>query len=96
MLQKILSSLQNHQMEILNDVNILSSISKTAVGLIDSQLWSQEDIDKADIIIRISNIAYNNTSKAVLPLDDGVYDQLLVKYIPYNPNYQVGAKHNVV
>lgn len=34
---------------------------------------------------------YNNTSDEVLPLDDGVYDQLLVRYKEYNPNYQVGA-----
>ena len=91
MLQRILSQLQNQNMESLNDINVLSSISNVAVSLIDSQLWSQEDISKADIILRISNIAYNNTSKVVLPLDDGIYDQLLVRYAVYNPNYQVGA-----
>lgn len=46
----------------------------------------------ASIIIDISNIAYNNTSFDVLPLDDGVYDQLLVIYKNYNPNYQIGAE----
>lgn len=54
--------------------------------------WSPDDTSIADMVLRISNILYNNTSKTVLPLDDGVYDQLLVAYRRYNPNYQVGAK----
>ena len=53
--------------------------------------WSLEQQKVADMILRISNIAYNNTSQDVLPLDDGLYDQLLVLYKNYNPNYQVGA-----
>ena len=54
--------------------------------------WSPDDTSIADMVLRISNILYNNTSKTILPLDDGVYDQLLVAYRRYNPNYQVGAK----
>ena len=38
-----------------------------------------------------NNILYNNSSIEILPLDDGLYDQLLVIYKRYNPNYQVGA-----
>ena len=53
--------------------------------------WTQDDCCCVDSILRISNILYNNTSKTVLLLDDGVYDQLLVIYKNYNPNYQVGA-----
>lgn len=66
-------------------------ISEKAVELINKQVWTEEDIRIADLILRISNLLYNNTSLDVLPLDDGVYDQLLVVYKRYDRNYQVGA-----
>lgn len=53
--------------------------------------WTRDDMDIADLLIRISNIMYNDTTITVLPLDDGIYDQLIVAYKKYNPNYQVGA-----
>ena len=69
-------------------------VSQETINLIQRQLnWSQEDIEEADIILHISNILYNNSSVNILPLDDGLYDQLLVAYKRYNPNsYQVGAE----
>lgn len=77
----------------IKDVNIQLLLSESARNLIDKQKagWNNYDIKIADLILKISNIAYNNTSLDVLPLDDGVYDQLLVIYSSYNPNYQVGA-----
>ena len=66
-------------------------MSNIAVDLINNPVWDKEMIHTADLIFRISNIAYNNTSSNLLPLDDGVYDQLAVLYYKYNPNYQVGA-----
>ena len=77
--------------DILNDVKACTELSNIAINLIDNPKWTDGMIHLADLILRISNIAYNNTSNMVLPLDDGVYDQLLVLYSKYNPNYQVGA-----
>lgn len=76
----------------LNDIQTCVEISSIAVDLINNPVWSSDAIYVADLILRISNIAYNNTSMDVLPLDDGVYDQLLTVYKKYNPNYQVGAQ----
>lgn len=68
-------------------------VTNVSVDLINRQLsWNQYDIEVADLIIVISNIMYNNTSIDILPLDDGIYDQLLVALKKYNPNYQVGAE----
>lgn len=68
-------------------------ISNATIDLISRQLaWNQYDIDVANLIIIISNILYNDTSIDVLPLDDGLYDQLIVILKRYNPNYQVGAE----
>ena len=61
------------------------------MGLINNPVWNEEMTHTADLILRISNIAYNNTSSNLLPLDDGIYDQLAVLYYKYDPNYQVGA-----
>ena len=72
------------------DIN--TEISYCAVNLINNPIWDQDQIFIADRILRISNFLYNNSSINVLPLDDGVYDQLLVIYKRYNPNYQVGAQ----
>ena len=72
------------------DIN--TEISYCAVNLINNPIWNQDQIFIADCILRISNFLYNNSSINVLPLDDGVYDQLLVIYKRYDPNYQVGAQ----
>ena len=72
------------------DIN--TEISYCAVNLINNPIWDQDQIFIADCILRISNFLYNNSSINVLPLDDGVYDQLLVIYKRYDPNYQVGAQ----
>ena len=76
----------------MSDINLCECISNTAWALIENpDHWDNESINIADTILRISNIAYNNTSLDVLPLDDGLYDQLLVIYKRYDPNYQVGS-----
>jgi NAD-dependent DNA ligase len=54
--------------------------------------WNEDHITLASIIIEYSDYLYNNTSIDILPLDDGVYDQLLVVYKKYVPDYQTGAK----
>ena len=41
---------------------------------------SQYDLDNMNLILTISNILYNNTSQNILPLEDGMYDLLVVKY----------------
>lgn len=83
--------MNNGNPEPLNNVTVCAEISNIAVNLINNPVWDDDNIYTADIILRISNIAYNNTSSTILPLDDGIYDQLLVIYSKYNPNYQVGA-----
>lgn len=90
-LETILSTLSSGNLNILNDTFVINDISNIAVDLINKQVLDIDDIIAANLILRISNIAYNNTSYDVLPLDDGLYDQLLVLYSKYDPNYQVGA-----
>lgn len=67
-------------------------VSNLAVELINKLNWDNDEQETVDLILRISNIMYNDTSAVVLPLDDGVYDQLLQIYKGYNPNYLIGAE----
>lgn len=90
-LEHVLQILNNGDQTILNDVKLCSNISDISVDLINNHNWNGVEQYIAKLIINISNIAYNNTSNDVLPLDDGIYDQLLVIYKKYCPNYQVGA-----
>ena len=83
--------LEKGNLELLNNTTTCVELSNMAVNLINCPEWNDGMIHMADLILRISNIAYNNTSNSILPLDDGIYDQLLVLYSKYNPNYQVGA-----
>lgn len=76
----------------LNDIETCVWISNIAVDLINNPIWNPDIVYMADLILRISNIAYDDTTIEILPLDNGVYDQLLVIYKNYNPNYQVGAQ----
>lgn len=87
----ILSTLSSGNLNVINDIITNTEISNIAVNLINKQNLDDNDLITANLILRISNITYNNTSAEVLPLDDGIYDQLLVLYSKYDPNYQVGA-----
>lgn len=89
---EILSTLNTGNLSPLNDVHVCAELSNIAFHLITNPAWDNDNIYLADLILRISNIAYNNTSTDVLPLDDGVYDQLLTIYKKYDPNYQIGAQ----
>lgn len=89
--QKIYDIILSGNINIITDVNFQLNITNDAINLINKQQWSQEDQLIADAILKISNTAYNNTTLDTLPLDDGIYDQLLQCYKAYNPNYQIGA-----
>ena len=92
-IENIYNLLLNGIIDPLLDLNAQVLITNCAKQLIDRQNnWNFEDKHYADLLLRIGNISYNNTSLDVLPLDDGVYDQLLAIYKLYDPNYQVGAK----
>ena len=90
-LQSNLNNLLNGDSSIVNNISLCNEISSITVELINNPVWDKNYIQIADLILRISNLLYNNTSVDTLPLDDGLYDQLLVIYKKYNPNYQVGA-----
>lgn len=75
---------------VFEDENLRLINERTSV-LLNKPNWTIQDVDDADMILRISNILYNNTDLAVLPLEDGVYDLLLEAYKVYNPNFQVGS-----
>lgn len=88
----LLNGLINRKINPKLDINTCMRITNLAINYINMPKWSEEDNKCADIILRISNLLYNNTSLDVLPLDDGIYDQLISKYKKLNPyNYQVGA-----
>lgn len=88
-----MNELRQKNLSTVLQIDYALMISNVTIDLINRQLaWNQYDIDVANLIIIISNILYNDTSIDVLPLDDGLYDQLIVILKRYNPNYQVGAE----
>lgn len=90
-LQMCLQNLKMGDLKVINDVQFCNEMSIISCSLIDMPIWDSENIRVAELLIEISNILYNNTSCDTLILDDGIYDQLLVIYKKYNPNYKVGA-----
>lgn len=89
-LNDLLDSLKQGSLSGLTREVILL-INEESTRMLNNNTHSKEDINIMDLIIKISNILYNNTSMDLLPLDDGIYDLLLELYKNYNPNYQVGA-----
>lgn len=58
----------------------------------DDDKMTPNDLEILDLLIRISNIVYNNVNNdSLLPISDGVYDLLMVKTERLIPNYQVGS-----
>lgn len=90
-LNNIVKELRNSNLDILNNENVLM-INNIVSDILQSKEHSVDQITKMGLIVKISNIVYNNTDRQILPLEDGVYDLLLVLYKGYNPYYQVGAE----
>lgn len=89
-LKSIKEELERSNLNVLTSENI-SLINSETIRLLQSKEHTKYDIDCMELIIWISNVLYNNTDMDVLPLEDGMYDLLLIQYKLYNPNYLVGA-----
>lgn len=91
-LNTILQELMNADLSCLNSDNIIAVSNETTrlLNIPDNNV-TEYDVACMKIIILISQIAYNNTDKTILFLDDGVYDLLLEKYKKYDSNFQVGS-----
>ena len=84
--------IENHNLESINSLQFQQAANQFALDCISRPMgWDKDRQECVDILLRISNTLYNNTTRQLLPLDDGVYDQLLVAYKRYNPHYQVGS-----
>lgn len=91
-LNAILQALMDADLSCLNSDNIIAVSNETTrlLNIPDNNI-TEYDVACMKTIILISQIAYNNTDKTILFLDDGVYDLLLEKYKKYDSNFQVGA-----
>ena len=85
------SLLRGDYKEVVSSSSALM-INDIALELLKTEPLSKDQIQQCDLVLRISNILYNNTDLDMLPLEDGTYDILLEKYKKYNPNFQVGAE----
>lgn len=75
-LNLIYTSLCNGDLSLMTSENI-QRINSITVGIL------QDTVDNTyedELILKISNILYNNTDRELLPLEDGLYDLLLEKY----------------
>ena len=75
---------------IYNDSKNMNEEVMNLLSIPDESV-NQDDLDKMNTILIISNILYNNTSQNVLPLEDGIYDLLIVKYKNLTGQDIVGA-----
>ena len=72
---------------VIND-SVVELINIVTIGILQGDI---DDIVEHDLILRISNILYNNTDRTQLPLEDGIYDLLLENYVHKYGDFQVGA-----
>lgn len=83
----ILDALRNGKDIITpEDVNDINNISV-------NYIQGQGKVEPRDIrnILEISNILYNNTQRSILPLDDAIYDSVVVKFKNQGFEPPVGA-----
>lgn len=90
-LDTILQVLRSGDLSVIND-RCIKFINDLVMEELGKSVNDINDIINMEKIIIISNILYNNTDRAILPLEDGVYDLLLERYRKYSPSYQVGAE----
>lgn len=61
------------------DVPTVKYINDKTMEILSTKDLSTFQYQVGNKILQLSNILYNNTNRAVLPLDDGVYDLLIIK-----------------
>lgn len=96
LLNDIIDSLRRGNLDKITSSSI-KEINEYVVNLLNrsktiNSRVTKEDIECMRLIIVISNILYNNTSREILVLEDGIYDLLLEYYKLFDPNYLVGAE----
>ena len=90
-LKYIYDELKNGNIRII-DINNKIFLNEEAMRLLNLEVLNNDDIEELDLIIRISNAIYHNVNNdALVPIDDGVYDLLMVLISKYMNNYQVGS-----
>jgi len=91
-LNDILNCLMSGDISPLDNPQNISDISSEAVSILNmKEPLDEETVTKINLIISISQLVYNNSSREVLFLEDGVYDLLLELDKRYNPAVQVGG-----
>ena len=87
----IYEELKNGNIHII-DMNTKTLLNNEAVRLLNLESLNSNDLECLDLIIRISNAVYHNTNNdSLVPINDGVYDLLMVLISKYMSNYQVGS-----
>lgn len=90
-LNYIYQELKNGNIRII-DMNNKVFLNEEAMRLLNLSSLSSNDLESLDLIIRISNAIYHNVDNDTLvPIDDGIYDLLMVLISKYMNNYQVGS-----
>ena len=90
-LNYIYQELKNGNIRII-DMNNKVFLNEEAMRLLNLSFLSSNDLESLDLIIRISNAIYHNVDNDTLvPIDDGIYDLLMVLISKYMNNYQVGS-----
>lgn len=90
-LNYIYQELKNGNIRII-DMNNKVFLNEEAMRLLNISSLSSNDLESLDLIIRISNAIYHNVDNDTLvPIDDGIYDLLMVLISKYMNNYQVGS-----
>ena len=92
-LNYVWQELLHGNLSIIYDLAYNSIINNEAIRILNLNPNEMVDYDKAelDLLIKISNIVYNNTESPP-PLEDGIYDKLMVRARSISPdNYQIGA-----
>lgn len=92
-LKYTIDELKKGNLNIIYDTRYANIIQAQALRILNMpyEAMTPYDMDILNDIIIISNIIYNN-SESFPPLDDGIYDKLMVRYGHLNPNnYQIGS-----
>ena len=83
------SLLQGSLVMINNESDLL--INDETQQLLNTEIPTPSQLYEMELILKISNIIYNNTDRSMCPLEDGVYDVLVVHYQNITGSYPVGA-----
>lgn len=92
LIEDMLNEVRQGKLHSVTKIDNISYVNQYVQKALMTEEWDIDMINKVEMILIMSNILYNNSSRNTILIEDGVYDLLLEKFKQYKSNYPIGGE----